>query len=113
MEILRGKPNFWWEHGLVHYYTVDFLGRAIDRGSPGCSPISWTAETVENFLPPFSVSETEITKVLSQYSSVMVCVGTRVYHEFMVQSRGGRSSVVMAALEHSKNMRTELMWRWQ
>lgn len=39
MEILRGKPNFWWEHGLVYYYTVDFLGRAIDRGSPGCSPI--------------------------------------------------------------------------
>ena len=28
--------------------------------------------------------------------------GTRVDHEFMVQSRGGHSSVVMAALEHSK-----------
>ena len=40
------------------------------------SPISWTAETVEKFLPPFSVSETKITKVLSQYSSVMICVGT-------------------------------------
>ena len=38
---------------------------------------------------------------------------TRVDHEFMVQSRGGHSSVVMAALEHSKNMCSELMWRWR
>ena len=28
--------------------------------------------------------------------------GTGVEHEFMVQSRGGHSSVVMATLEHSK-----------
>ena len=26
--------------------------------------ISWTAETVENFLPPFSVSETQVNKQL-------------------------------------------------
>ena len=38
--------------------------------------ISWTAETVENFLPLLSVSETDITKALSQYSSVMICVCT-------------------------------------
>ena len=38
--------------------------------------ISWTAETVENFLPSVSVSKTEITKMLSQYSRVMMCVST-------------------------------------
>ena len=48
---------------------------------PGCeifhgSIISWTAETVEKFLPPFSVSNPEITKMLSQYSPVMMCVST-------------------------------------
>ena len=42
----------------------------------GFPTISWTAETVEIFLPPLSVSETDITKALSQYSSVMICVRT-------------------------------------
>ena len=34
--------------------------------------ISWTAETVKNVVPPLSVSKTEMTKLQSQYFSVMV-----------------------------------------
>ena len=36
--------------------------------------ISWTVETVENVVPPLSMSKTEITKVPLQYSSVIVWV---------------------------------------
>ena len=45
----------------------------------GKQVISWAGETVENFMPPLSVSETEITKVLSQYSSVTTCVSTIIF----------------------------------
>ena len=38
--------------------------------------ISWTAKTVENFMPLALVSETEITKAHSQDSSEMMCVNT-------------------------------------
>jgi len=40
--------------------------------APRARTISWTAETVEDVVPDLSVSRTEMTKVPSQYSSVMV-----------------------------------------
>jgi len=55
---------------------VRFLGTVIMDGDYKRRVISWTAETVENFLPSVSVSKTEITKMLSQYSRVMMYVST-------------------------------------
>ena len=42
----------------------------------------------------------------------MAEIGTRPYHEFMVQSRGGHSSIVTATLEHTNSLCSKLMWRW-
>ena len=48
-----------------------------------------------------------------QIYAPITATSRRPYHEFMVQSRDGHSSIVTATLEHRNSMCSKLMWQWR
>ena len=93
---MQGHDKFEYVAAPLNAHNPNPLGGFTRSGSENNTGkfISWTAETLQNFVPPLSVSKTEMTKVMPQYSPAMMCVGTWGEKKYSGKTSQDRTSIL-------------------